>query len=73
MQLNLGKHAQDAPDKVLRTIKRATTGVKDDATLIVADFMPADTSFAQLCQAKPGITRGSVANMRGGSCFCMSK
>ena len=57
---------------MLRTIKSAHTGIRDDATLIVVDFMPAGTSFAQLCQAKPGLAKSAGGSFRGGGCFCMS-
>ena len=35
---------------MLRTIKQMHGGVRDDATLIVADLTPADLPFPQLCQ-----------------------
>ena len=76
---------QAASGKVLTAIQRMHGGVRDDATLIVADLMPADTTFPQLCQGA-GMLRslnGSVlgksasagsssssSSSKGGGCFC---
>ena len=86
--LNMLCWLQLAQDKVLRSIQRMHQGVRDDATLLVIDIMPPDTTFPELCQGSgllrsyssrrppsPKATNGSSSSSGGSSrglCSCFS-